>query len=141
MIILNVNYLFSYLLHKCQGDGGSRGNGMSKGTCDGDNMCQADGTCALCAVSNTFPHTGCTVLNPLCSGGACKCTTSTTCSSDTSSVCENPAADGSSGSCKCGLAANSGSDVACSGTTPKCTGNGNSATCQVGFSAICSFNG
>ena len=133
----NYNYLFSCWLHQCITDGGSQGDGMTKGSCyEHDEKCHADGTCSVCAVLGMFPHSGCSEPNPLCSGGSCKCTSTAICESSTASVCENVDI-ANNGVCKCGLTGNSGSGAICSGTAPKCNGAGNSATCQVGFWIAC----
>ena len=61
--------LLLLLLNQCKKVDGSTGDGTTKGTCSGaDDKCHADGTCSVCAVLNTFPHSGCSEPNPLCSG-------------------------------------------------------------------------
>ena len=117
----------NHFLLQCKKDCGKAGDGTTKGTCTGDTeKCHADGTCSVCAAIGTFPHSGCSEPNPLCSGGSCKCTSAVTCDSGTASVCDGVSlAD--DGLCKCGS-----TGKMCSGTHPKCSGSGTSATCHVG---------
>ena len=111
-------------------------------------MCNDDGSCSICSpvgITNPFPHSGCTTLNPICSGGtSCVCdpNVSLTCSSNVHSTCNEYATTSpfSGGSCVCGTAAGAGTNAACFGEQPSCKATNfagvtdatfTSATCQV----------
>ena len=111
-------------------------------------MCNDDGSCSICApvgITDPFPHSGCTALNPICNGGtSCVCdpNTSLTCSSDVHSTCDGFATTSPfyGGSCICGTNAGGGTGSACIGDLPSCKATNfagitdatfTSATCQV----------
>ena len=97
----------------------------------------------MCVVTNSFPHSGCTALNPICNDGtSCVCdpSSSLSCSSDNHSTCDGYATVSpfSGGSCICGTTAGMGTNSACTGELPSCKAanfaavtDATSATCQV----------
>ena len=142
-------HLFQY--YKCAVDG-AQGNGKTQGTCDSGYVCKDDGSCSLCApvgMTDPFPHSGCTILNPICNGGtSCVCdpNASLTCSSDVHSTCDGFATTSPfyGGSCICGTNAGGGTSSACIGEQPSCKATNfagitdatfTSATCQVKIEA------
>ena len=116
---------------------------IKQGTCESGFFCNNDGSCAMCAVTNSIPHSGCTTLNPICNGGtSCVCdpSSSLSCSSDNHSTCNGYATMSpfSGGSCICGTTAGMGTNSACTGNLPSCKAanfgaitDATSATCQV----------
>ena len=96
-------------------------------------------------ITDPFPHSGCTTLNPICNGGtSCVCdpNASLTCSSDIHSTCDGFATTSPflGGSCICGTNAGGGTSSACIGELPSCKATNfagitdstyTSATCQV----------
>ena len=133
--------------YKCAVDG-AQGNGKTQGTCDSGYVCNDDGSCSICApvgITDPFPHSGCTTLNPICNGGtSCVCdpNPSLTCSPDVHSTCDGFAITSPfyGGSCICGTNAGGGTSSACIGELPSCKATNfagitdatfTSATCQV----------
>ena len=128
--------------YKCNFNG-AQGDGTTQGTCESGLLCNADGSCTMCVVTNSFPHSGCTALNPICNGGtSCLCdpSSSLSCSSDNHSTCDGYATVSpfSGGSCICGTTAGMGTNSACTGELPSCKAanfaavtDATSATCQV----------
>ena len=116
---------------------GAQGDGTQAGTCGTGMVCNTDGSCTLCAVTGSFPHGGCTSLNPICNGGSsCVCDPngSLSCTSDIHSTCDGHATTSpfAGGTCKCGT------NSACSTPLPSCKApnfaavtDASSATCQV----------
>ena len=126
--------------YKCNVNG-AQGDGTAQGTCDSGFVCNDDGSCTMCAVTNSFPHSGCTTLNPICNGGtSCVCdpTSSVSCSSDNHSICDGYATMSpfSGGSCICGTTAGMGTNSACTGELPSCKA-ANFAAVTDATSAIC----
>ena len=136
----NLHIMCFFKNYKCNVNG-AQGDGTAQGTCDSGFVCNDDGSCTMCAVTNSFPHNGCTTLNPICNGGtSCVCdpASSLSCSSDNHSICDGYATMSpfSGGSCICGTTAGMGTNSACTGELPSCKA-ANFAAVTDSTSAIC----
>ena len=100
-------HLATIFILKCNVDG-RKGDGTQPGTCGLGMICNGDGTCSVCSITSSFPHAGCSTLNPICktdlTGCVCDEVASLTCNAETDAICREfkPTAPYNGGFCDSG---------------------------------------